>query len=106
MACCEARNNTVSRFRLLLRNLLHFRGVNLAVIIGMAVATAVLSGAMMVGDSVRGSLRELTLQRFGKIDDAIMSSHFFDATLADRIAAVDPNVELSPTVLVTVRGIG
>jgi putative ABC transport system permease protein len=91
----------VNRFRLLLRTLLHFRGVNLAVVIGMAVATAVLSGAMMVGDSVRGSLRELTLQRFGKIDDAIISTRFFDAKLTGSIAAADPNVELSSAAIVT-----
>jgi putative ABC transport system permease protein len=105
MANYWARNNrgpdAVNRLHLLLRNLLHFRGVNLAVIIGMAVATAVLSGAMMVGDSVRGSLRQLTLQRFGKIDDAVISTRFFDASLADRIAKADPNVELAPTAIMT-----
>ena len=43
----------MNRLHLLLRNLLYFRGVNLALIAGMIVATAVLTGAMMVGDSVR-----------------------------------------------------
>ena len=49
-----------SRARLLFRNLRYFRAANLAVVAGMAVATAVLTGALMVGDSVRGSLRDLT----------------------------------------------
>ena len=50
--------------KLLLRNLWYFRGVNLAVIAGMAVATAVLTGAdLLVGDSVRGSLADLALQQ-------------------------------------------
>ena len=80
----------MNRLRLLQRNLLHFRGVNLAVIAGMAVATAVLSGAMMVGDSVRGSLRELTLQRLGNIDYAIISTRFFDDSLANRVLAAAP----------------
>jgi putative ABC transport system permease protein len=91
----------MTRFHLLIRNLLHFRGVNLAVVIGMGVATAVLSGAMMVGDSVRGSLRELALQRLGKIDCSIISTHFFDASLASRIAAAAPDFELSPTAIVS-----
>ena len=44
--------------RLLLRNLLfHWRG-NSAVVLGVAVGTAVLTGALLVGDSLRGSLRE------------------------------------------------
>lgn len=91
----------MTRLHLLSRNLLHFRGVNLAVIVGMAVATAVLCGAMMVGDSVRGSLRELALQRLGNIDYAIISTRFFDASLADRLAAAAPDFELSPTAIVS-----
>jgi len=42
-----------SRFKLLLRNLRHFRAANLAVVAGMAVATAVLAG----NDSVVGQWR-------------------------------------------------
>ena len=55
----------MTTFSLLLRNLRHFRWGNLAVMAGMVVATAVLSGAMMVGDSVRESLAALARQRLG-----------------------------------------
>ena len=41
------------------RSLIHFWRINLAVLLGAAVATAVLTGALLVGDSVRGSLRRL-----------------------------------------------
>ena len=54
--------------------------------LGVAVATAVLTGALLVGDSVRGSLRDLTLQRLGRIDSALVTGHFFRA-LADELAA-------------------
>ncbi len=66
----------------------------------MAVATAVLSGAMMVGDSVRQSLRELSLQRLGNIDYAIIATRFFDDSLANRISAAAPDFELAPTAIV------
>ena len=46
----------------MLRNLIFFWRMNLAVTLGAAVAAAVLTGALLVGDSVRGSLRELTLE--------------------------------------------
>jgi hypothetical protein len=50
----------MSRWRLLLLNLLfHWRG-NLAVLLGVVVGAAVLTGALLVGDSLRGSLRDLT----------------------------------------------
>jgi putative ABC transport system permease protein len=39
------------------RSLGHYWRTNLAVIAGVATAVAVLSGALLVGDSVRGSLR-------------------------------------------------
>ena len=49
----------------MLRALIHHWRIHVAVIAGAAVASAVLTGALLVGDSVRGSLREMTLQRLG-----------------------------------------
>jgi hypothetical protein len=46
---------------------LHGR-IHLAVALGVAAATAVLTGALLVGDSVRGSLRHLALDRLGNIE--------------------------------------
>ncbi|MCY2955051.1 MAG: FtsX-like permease family protein [Planctomycetota bacterium] len=76
----------MTRTRLILRNLVYFRAANLAVIAGMAVATAVLTGALLVGDSVRGSLRTLALQRLGPIDHVLVSRQFVPEDLAQRIA--------------------
>jgi ABC-type lipoprotein release transport system permease subunit len=82
----------MTRSLLLLRNLLYFRWANLAVVAGMAVATAVLTGALMVGDSVRGSLRELAEQRLGKVDQALVATRFFDQSLAERLSSDDARV--------------
>jgi ABC-type antimicrobial peptide transport system permease subunit len=75
----------MTKLTLLLRNLRYFRGVNIAVVLGMAVATAVLTGALMVGDSVRGSLADLALRRLGPVDYALISTRFFDQSLAHRV---------------------
>src|SRR5271155_5393669 len=73
--------------RLFLENLLfHWRG-NLAVLLGAAVGTAVLTGALLVGDSLRGSLRDLTLQRLGWIDYALVSNRFFGPQVAAHLPA-------------------
>ena len=77
----------MTRLLLLLRNLLYFRWANLALVAGMAVATAVLTGALMVGDSVRGSLRALAEQRLGRVDHALVATRFFEQSLAARVAA-------------------
>jgi len=54
--------------RLVLNGLTHYWRTNLAVVAGVAVAVTVLAGALIVGDSVRGSLRDLVLQRLGTAD--------------------------------------
>src|SRR6266508_4682675 len=67
---------------LVLRGLGHYWRTNLAVIAGVATAVAVLAGALLVGDSVRGSLRDLVLQRLGRADRVVLSSAFFREALA------------------------
>ena len=59
----------------------HWR-TNLAVMIGVATAVAVLAGALLVGDSVRASLRDLFLQRLGKTDHVISTTEFFREQLS------------------------
>ncbi|MBY0521984.1 MAG: FtsX-like permease family protein [Gemmataceae bacterium] len=73
--------------RLLLRNLaFHWRG-NFAVFLGVAVGTAVLTGALLVGDSLRGSLRDRTLEQLGWVDRVLIGSRFFRTQLADELHA-------------------
>ena len=48
------------------RSLTYYWRTNLVVVLGVATAVAVLSGALLVGDSVRASLRDLVLQRLGQ----------------------------------------
>jgi putative ABC transport system permease protein len=77
----------MTSLRYILSSLRHFWRIHLAVVLGVSIATAVLTGALLVGDSMRGSLRDLTLQRLGSIDTAIVSPHLFRAQLADEVAA-------------------
>ena len=70
-----------------LRNLRFHWRTNLAVALGVIVATAVLSGALVVGDSMRGSLRSLVLDRLGAIDDVLITPRFFNPDLASEITA-------------------
>jgi putative ABC transport system permease protein len=82
-------------FRLLWRNLFyHWRG-NLAVFLGVALGTAVLTGALLVGDSLRGSLRALTLDQLGWVDQALVAGRFFREELAKSL----PAEQVSPVVL-------
>jgi ABC-type antimicrobial peptide transport system permease subunit len=55
------------------------------VALGVAAATAVLCGALLVGDSVRGSLRSLVLDRFGRIDEVLVVDRFLRGDLAEAL---------------------
>ena len=72
----------MSPFRLILLSLRHFWKMNLAVACGVAVGTAVLTGALLVGDSMQGSLRDLMLAGLGRIDEVLVADHFFREQLA------------------------
>ena len=67
------------------RSLRHYWQTHLAVVAGVAAAVTVLSGALLVGASVRGSLRDLVLQRLGRTDLVVVTTEFFRAGLAEAI---------------------
>jgi ABC-type antimicrobial peptide transport system permease subunit len=81
--------------RLLLRNLFFHRRGNFAVLLGVVVGTAVLTGALLVGDSLRGSLRELALKRLGWVNHSLVSGRFF----REEVAAKLPAEHAAPAVL-------
>src|SRR5882724_3636151 len=68
--------------QLINRNLAYYWRTNLAVLFGVATAVAVLAGALLVGDSVRASLRDLVVQRLGNTAYVIAAQGFFREQLA------------------------
>ena len=82
----------MSLSRLILRSLRFYWKTALVAMFGIAMATAVITASLVVGDSVTGSLRDRALARLGSIDDALQSPHYFPSGLADRVAS-DRNVQ-------------
>lgn len=62
---------------LLARNLTWYWRTNLAVVVGVAAGAAVLGGALLVGGSVRASLRGLALSRLGNTEYVVSRDGFF-----------------------------
>lgn len=72
--------------QLLTQSIIHYWRTHLAVLLGVIAGTAVIAGALIVGDSVRGSLRQMSLDRLGQIDHVLHAQRFFREDLANEIS--------------------
>jgi putative ABC transport system permease protein len=98
----------MTHWTFVLRSLRYHARAHLGTLLGAAVGSAVLIGALVVGDSVRGSLREFALARLGKIQSALPANdRFFRTALADELSQpgliegiVAPAVQLPASVRV------
>jgi putative ABC transport system permease protein len=74
----------MTRWSLIFRSLCWHWRTHAGVVAGAAVATAMLVGSLIVGDSVRASLRDLALQRLGSVRSAMNTGdRLFREGLAD-----------------------
>jgi len=86
----------MSLWRLVKRSLCFYWRTNLGVLLAVLVSTAVLTGALVVGDSVRHSLMMMVEARLGNTSLALVSENrFFKAELADELAA-ELNAAIAP----------
>jgi putative ABC transport system permease protein len=70
------------------RNLRFHSRAHLGVVLGAAIGSAALIGALVVGDSVRESLTDMALRRLGKIHFALTGQdRLFQASLVPRLRA-------------------
>jgi ABC-type antimicrobial peptide transport system permease subunit len=96
--------NAMTPWRYILASLAQFRRVHVAVAAGVAVGAAVITGALLVGDSMRGSLRDLSLRGLGRVDAVLLAEHPFRAALAGELldaAAVGPHYQTAVPILLT-----
>jgi ABC-type antimicrobial peptide transport system permease subunit len=82
-------------FTLALRSLRYHARGNVAVLLGVAVGSAVLTGALLVGDSLRGSLRDRVERQLGGVDAVAFFPRPVRAAVADGLPG-----SVSPVLLV------
>ena len=68
-------------------SLAHHRGLHLLIVAGIAVAVSVLAGALLVGASVRASLRDLAMSRLGATELVVTSTTSVREALASDLTA-------------------
>ena len=95
----------MNRFQLVLRSLRHHWRTNLAVLFGVIAGTAVIGGALIVGDSVRASLVKLTLDRLGRIDFVMSGPRFVREELASELAKTAGSDESVAPAIIMIAGL-
>jgi len=79
----------------ILRGLKHYRGAYLGVLLGSALGTMVLLGALFSGDSVKATLKTVAEQRLGQTHDALIGGdNLLRAELADAFDGAAPVLHL------------
>src|SRR4051812_18580899 len=74
--------------RLVIALFRHYWRSHLGLFFGVFLAAAVLSGSLLVGDSVRASLRRAAGERLGKVEAGMIGGdRWFTQALAQRTAA-------------------
>ncbi len=75
--------------KLILNSLRYYRRSHVGLLLGTVISTAVLVGALIIGDSVRYSLRVLTLNHIGKTETVITSGdRFFRSNISDSLESL------------------
>jgi len=78
----------MTSWTLIWRGLRYHARAHFGVVLGAAIGTAALTGALLVGDSVRETLHRRALERLGPFEYALApSDRFFEASLAKRLAS-------------------
>lgn len=73
--------------KLILRSIWFYRKLNLTIVLGIALSTAILVGALIIGDSVKYSLQQITVQRLGNTSQVITAGErLFRQQLAKELA--------------------
>lgn len=93
----------MNSWKLILRNLIYYRRTHIWVVFGTMVSTAILVGALVVGDSVRYSLQQIVFDRLGNTEFALNSGdRLFRTQIADEMTKI---LETPVAPLLQTRGV-
>lgn len=84
------------------RSLSYFKKQHISILIGTVLSTAVITGALIVGDSVKYSLQKITVQRLGKVEYALNARDRFVSEKL--VVTLDSLKEIKASGLLAVKG--
>ncbi len=90
----------VASMNFILKTFTHYFKQNLLVALGVVVSTAVLTGALIIGDSVRYSLAQSTFSRLGETTHLVsVTERYFRQEMATEIEATNPEIKATSVLL-------
>ena len=72
-------------FRIAVRNFLKRKRSTLFAVFGLAVGAAIVTGSLVVGDSLENAVVQSTFQNLGAVDEVARSAGVFDQSIADEV---------------------
>lgn len=90
----------MSILQYILKTFLHYFKSNLLVALGVVVSTTVLTGSLIIGDSVRYSLEQSTFSRLGVTTHLVsVAERYFRQEMATEIESDNPEIKAAPILL-------
>lgn len=90
----------MTKFRYILKTFIHYFKANLLVALGVAISAMVLTGSLIIGDSVRHSLQQATFYRLGETTHLVsIVERYFRQEMASEIEAQNKEIKASAILL-------
>lgn len=95
-----SRRGDMTRLQFIFKSFLHYFKANLLVAMGVAVSTVVLTGSLIIGDSVRHSLTQAAFYRLGETTHLVsVRERYFRQEMAAEMEAKNPQIKTAPILL-------
>jgi len=90
----------MTKLNYILKSFFHYLKANLLVAFGVAISTMVLTGSLIIGDSVRHSLEQTTFFRLGETTHLVaVTERYFRQEMATEMEADNPEIQAAPVLL-------
>ncbi|MCK3682960.1 FtsX-like permease family protein [Maribellus sp. YY47] len=90
----------MTRLQYIIKTFLHYFKANLLVALGVVVSTMVLTGSLVIGDSVRYSLEQATFYRLGETTHLVsVVERYFRQEMASELEADNAQIQAAPVLL-------
>lgn len=90
----------MTKLQYIAKSFLHYFKANFLVALGIAISTMVLTGSLVIGDSVRHSLKQATFYRLGETTHLVsLNERYFRQEMAAEMEEVNAQLKVTPLLL-------